>query len=962
MKKKSFFILMLLCMTLGAWAQLTDEENKLSITTQMFLGELNGDISFKHDTQSEKKLGLRPIDPLRLNNDANRLYASPDVIDGIPYIAAFIRLNDPTDKSGVEKVGVILQEEFDNGLFTSLIPIDNIEKVAAIENVKRINVSPLMQSSTHTTREATNVDDLLTLSADAQSVGITTAYDGTGVLLGVIDTGIDFQHIAFKDVNGNYRMKRAYVYDGSTGGEYTSLSELTTDNYTEDHGTHTASTAGGSSVIINGYDVSVTNEHAQATYGGMAPGAELYLAGVKNLSSTHLANAVKKIVEYADDKGMPVVVNNSWGGQDGPHDGTGENADIYNSLFGNKHPNHIALFSSGNYAGKSKDNEGGGYHVSAMASSKKPLRTIVRSDYYQNTDAGFLYKGYIINAWCRSTDVDKMKCTLFVLDNNTGEIKETVEVNPTKRGTNIFLDNYYTGKITAYLDHVSSDKTQIMLYSSAGLKTNAYTETTKNDDTYLKSDYTLAVELYPSSGSEIIDVWGGKYCYFTNHLNTRDYNWKAGSDDMSVCDEATIKNVISVGAYVSSNQWTDCNGIDRSMSDIYTIGDIGYFSSYATTEESPTGLQYPWITAPGARLAAAVNHYHTTTVDNNSYYGNLYIEDLVVNNSNYPYAMMEGTSMATPTVAGIVALWLQAAKEADKDLTVDDVRHVMKVTAINDDFTTGSNASHFGNGKIDALAGIRYILNTVFLHDNGDNNGESNNDVINKIINDNSGSTTNVTLSNRIFYKDEDWNTLCLPFDVDDFTGTPLEGATVKTLEGASYDSNTKTLTLAFSANNLTAIEAGVPYIVKWAEGSNIFNPEFNDITFSNVSPNEKAITINGIVSFKGSYDPKVFNSEDNKTLYLGSDNELHYPNEGMTINACRAWFELQGELKASDNDGNGVNTFRLDFDGQNTDIKAIASQRDISSGWYMLDGRQLQGKPSANGVYIHNGKKVVVQ
>ena len=110
-------------------------------------------------------------------------------------------------------------------------------------------------------------------------------YDGKGVVLGVIDTGIDFQHIAFKDKDGNSRIKRAYVYNGSRATEYTEdeISKPTTDNSSADHGTHTCSTAGGSSVIVSGNTVTVTDDHANATYGGMAPGADLYLAGVKNL-------------------------------------------------------------------------------------------------------------------------------------------------------------------------------------------------------------------------------------------------------------------------------------------------------------------------------------------------------------------------------------------------------------------------------------------------------------------------------------------------------------------------------------------------------------------------------------------------------------------------------------------------------------------------------------------------------
>lgn len=161
------------------------------------------------------------------------------------------------------------------------------------------------------------------------------------MVLGVIDTGIDFQHKAFKDANGNYRLKRAYVYNGSRAQEYSSFSSSspTTDDSSEDHGTHTSSTAGGSSVIINGSTTTVTTNHANATYGGMAPGADLYLAGINGLNDTYLANAFQKICDYADGQSKPVVVSNSWGSQWGPHDGTGKELTQRTRTLGHNNPN-----------------------------------------------------------------------------------------------------------------------------------------------------------------------------------------------------------------------------------------------------------------------------------------------------------------------------------------------------------------------------------------------------------------------------------------------------------------------------------------------------------------------------------------------------------------------------------------------------------------------------------------------
>lgn len=683
-------------------------EEKYSVTTQLFLQEQAGNIDLDAHTKAsatEKRLGLHPVADSRMRK-YDRFVAAPDTIDGQVFMSAFIHLKDNTNLSELEALGVQVQTVFGNGRITALIPVDKVEAVAAIDNVTKIKAAQMMRPTTIAARQKTNVDDILTQSADAIAAGLDKVYDGTGVILGVIDTGIDFNHIAFKDKNGNSRIKQAYVYNGSNASTYTgsNITSTLTDDNSEDHGTHTSSTAGGSSVTVNGSTVTVTDNHASAAYGGMAPGADLYLAGVSGLSDTYMTNALNAMITYADQQGKPLVVSNSWGSQLGPHDGTGDWADLVNQNFGPSHPNRIILFAASNDAGKDQ----GGISLSGTATSANPLGTILRSHYYSDTDDGFHYEGILASAWARSTSVSTVQCKVHVLNSSTGAlVASSNTVTPTTNGAQVTgLTSYYGGTLYALKDYVDADKTQILLYASSAMESKSYT-------TSYQSNYTLAVEFFPSTGSSVIDVWAGGYAYFTNHLTTSGHTWTNGSDQMSVSDEATIANAISIGAYVSKKNWTSAAGTSYTSND-YTVDDIAYFSSYALASKSPTGLQYPWITAPGARLASAVNHNHTASVDNYSYYGDYFNTDLVVNSTTNPYAMMEGTSMATPTAAGIVALWLQASLEEGaehKNLTVDDVKNIMRETAINDAYTTtGANASHFGNGKIDALAGIQYIL------------------------------------------------------------------------------------------------------------------------------------------------------------------------------------------------------------------------------------------------------------
>lgn len=680
------FVLLLGFISIGmtVLAQNIANSEKMTISTQMFLDEMAGRISFDEPAQT-----LRGDEKLITDRIHSRPIASPDTIDGKVYISAFVRVTSDDDINELEKLGVLVMCKFDDGLLTANIPIDKIEDVAAITGVINIEVGETMEIETDLARQDTNVDDVLTLSPDATIAGLQNIYDGSGVILGIIDSGIDFNHIAFKDKNGNNRIKRAYAYNGSSETDWTGSGSLPNDGVTtSDHGTHTSSIAGGSSVIINGTDVTVTDDHANATYGGMAPGADLYLAGVNGLVSTYTANAFQKMCNYADAQGKPLVVSNSWSNNYGPRDGQygGGAEQVVAQLFGDSHPNRICLFASANRAGNADPNEGGGLYATGTSSSSNPMGSIVRCQYYSNTDCGYYYYGTIVDAWARTPNVS-LGCKIYVLDSNTGAILKTVTMNAQSSGSSTVsgLSDYYDGTFTAYWStNSNTNKRQFRLYAS-GCKTTSRVSTGSG----YTSNYTLAVEVYPSSGSCIVDMWGGGDCYYTNYLTTSGHTWILGSDDVSVSDHAVMSQVISVGSYKTRNGYSS-----------NSIGDISPFSGYAVEGVGPLGTMQPWITAPGEVIISAYNHLRTGRSS-----------DPLVNNPNYPYGTAQGTSMATPAAAGIVALWMQAATECGKVLTLSEVKNIMKVTAKRDSWvTSGANASHFGNGKIDALAGIEYIL------------------------------------------------------------------------------------------------------------------------------------------------------------------------------------------------------------------------------------------------------------
>ncbi len=222
--------------------------------------------------------------------------------------------------------------------------------------------------------------------------------------------------------------------------------------------------------------------------------------------------------------------------------------------------------------------------------------------------------------------------------------------------------------------------------------------------------------------------------------------------------------------------------------------------------------------------------------------------------------------------------------------------------------------------------------------------------------------SADVQLQGRTLYKDGSWNTLCLPFDISTASGTLSgDGVQAMTLNTTTSSLTDGTLTLNFTAAE--TIPAGTPFIIKWDEsGTDIENPVFEDVT---IDATNRDATVTGVLTFTGTYAPVTIGSEgDNTKLYLGSDNTLYYPNAAMTIGTHRAYFQLADGITAGE-PASLVRAFVLNFvDDEATGIITTNSTNSTNSSneWYSLDGRKLDGQPTAKGLYIHGGKKVAIK
>ena len=112
---------------------------------------------------------------------------------------------------------------------------------------------------------------------------------------------------------------------------------------------------------------------------------------------------------------------------------------------------------------------------------------------------------------------------------------------------------------------------------------------------------------------------------------------------------------------------------------------------------------------------------------------------------------------------------------------------------------------------------------------------------------------------------------------------------------------------------------------------------------------------------FDGFYSPVTLEANDKSVLYLGADNTLYWPSAAMTVGSCRAVFSLNGLTTGSAGD---LARIVLNFGDEATGITttALTDDTDKAGAWHDMQGRRLTGKPSRAGVYINNGKKVVIK
>ncbi len=154
-----------------------------------------------------------------------------------------------------------------------------------------------------------------------------------------------------------------------------------------------------------------------------------------------------------------------------------------------------------------------------------------------------------------------------------------------------------------------------------------------------------------------------------------------------------------------------------------------------------------------------------------------------------------------------------------------------------------------------------------------------------------------------------------------------------------------------------------VPAMKDYADA--ISDPVFRNVIINNIHSD---VTISDeTATFHGIFDPIEITGEDRSILYLGAHNKLYYPNNAMTIGAFRAYFQLNGITAGDPTQGKSLNAILLNLPDKNAagieDVKGNNGIKEVSDdNWFTLDGRKLNGKPNAKGIYIHNARKIVIK
>jgi hypothetical protein len=507
--------------------------------------------------------------------------------------------------------------------------------------------------------------------------GLQVPFTGKDVIIGFVDQGIDYTHPDFISPNGQSRVLYYWDHNLPFDALRTPLPYgygQVWNNQEIQNGTCTSteeSTAHGTSVA----GVATSNGLANGKQKGMAPEANIIMIetnfSLPNWTLT-VADACDFIFKKADSLGVPAVVNLSVGSYLGSHDGDDPASELMETLLDEK-SGRIIVCAAGNGGSWGK------YHVRDFVtsdtsffwiqpnpSSQLGANTVYADVWADLSDATW---SYAFGANKSSGSYSERATSIFrsVTSNLTTTIYDTlwrngnriatIEIYPEQVGNNVHLEIYFS-----------------------------------------QVDSTNYIFSFKTKGSGMYDAWTGSTTIGLNNVvqtlpspvvypRIIHYNFPDSLQTV-VSSWNCSEKVISVGNVRNRLNHIDKNGNVYSVAPTYNAA-VGQLSPNSSKGPSRKGIVKPDVSACGdVSLSAGP----TWILSAPSYYNSVDIDGLHVRNG--------GTSMASPVVAGIAALYLEKCSKGTYQTFKDDLLQ----TSTSDLFTGSTPNFAYGHGKADALA------------------------------------------------------------------------------------------------------------------------------------------------------------------------------------------------------------------------------------------------------------------